>query len=783
MDNEQYTGDGYNESQPGAEPYTADDARTNTDAGHTGQDMGSIAGKPEDADATPHAAVFSEQAQTGYVDSTAEAQRAPYQPAADAALHAPYQPVADAANPAAQMPYQQTADAANPATQHAPYQPVADMYYTAPVQPQSRDEWERQQREIQDREWRIRQQIYNRQLADQRMHPSPRTEFSPRAEYAPNTGYGPNVEYDPRTDYDPRAGQPGQQDGYNEACDWYAGPNGGYAGQHGQHNAHTYAQGGPWPPYGVQDQQQRNTAAYPQNQNNAAPFYQDTAHYYNQQNASANAPYGHPQQGHTRPGPAARKDDKAVKRKLGIRITAAALVAVLLLTAVFTAGNYAGNYGYNIFSALSFDSQTSPEDEVFNDIAQLPQSEPQYGGSSPGGFFGNPQQRPPQFPPSERDNPESSEGSGNEEQRQPERQQPGQATPQTSVSPDEAAALTLNPPHAGELTVPEIYQKVYPSIVGIRITFQSQAYRFGGIMMPGQERSGEGSGIIISSNGYIMTNHHVVSEVIDPNTRAQYDGTKIEVFLPDDSTTAYPAAIVGFDQSTDLCVLKIDKNDLREAELGDADALAVGEFVVAIGNPGGMEYMSSVTFGVISGLNRSIQTEGYRNIQLIQTDAAINPGNSGGALINKNGQVIGVNSIKIANNAFEGLGFAIPINAAVKICEDLMNYTYVTGRPYIGITAYSQYTEQLAEQYHMPKGVYVYEVDETGPSVSIIHRNDIIVKFNSVDVQNFDSLETEKNKHKPGDRVSIQVYRDWSTNDYTNGKYIDVEITLGEKKN
>jgi serine protease Do len=280
-----------------------------------------------------------------------------------------------------------------------------------------------------------------------------------------------------------------------------------------------------------------------------------------------------------------------------------------------------------------------------------------------------------------------------------------------------------------------------------------------------------------------MTNHHVISEVIDINSRSQVDGTKIEVFLPEDSATAYPASIVGYDQSTDLCVLKLEQNNLKAAELGDADRLVVGEFVVAIGNPGGMEYMSSVTFGVISGLNRSIQTEGYRNIQLIQTDAAINPGNSGGALINKSGQVIGVNSIKIADRAFEGLGFAIPINAAVKICDDLMNFSYVTGRPYIGITAYSQYTEQLANQYNMPKGVYVYEVDDSGPSSSTIKKNDIIVKFNNVEISNFDSLENEKNKCKPGDKVTIQVYRDWSSNDYTSGKYVDIIVELGEKKN
>jgi serine protease Do len=346
------------------------------------------------------------------------------------------------------------------------------------------------------------------------------------------------------------------------------------------------------------------------------------------------------------------------------------------------------------------------------------------------------------------------------------------------------SSLTLNAPLGNDLTVSQIYQKVYPSIVGVKITFQSQGYSFGGFVMPNQEESGEGSGIIIRSDGYVMTNYHVVSSAIDARTKKQAEGAKIEVIMPDGANTAYTGELVGYDSSTDLAVLKVGKTGLPAAELGNSDMLVVGEGAVAIGNPGGMEYMSSVTVGVISGLNRTIQTEGYRNIQLIQTDAAINPGNSGGALINSKGQVIGVNSIKIAASAYEGLGFAIPINMAVTICDDLINYTYVTGRPYIGITAYSAYTEQMANQYRMPNGVYVYEIDETGPAAEAgVQSNDIIVKFNGADIQNFDALETEKNKQKPGDTVTIQVYRDWSTNNYTNGKYVDISVTLGEMKN
>ena len=341
---------------------------------------------------------------------------------------------------------------------------------------------------------------------------------------------------------------------------------------------------------------------------------------------------------------------------------------------------------------------------------------------------------------------------------------------------------------AGEspiLTIPQIYNKVSPSIVGVKITFQSQGYSFGWYRMPEQEQSGEGSGIIISVDGYVMTNYHVISSAIDRNTRKAVEGSKIEVFLPDDATmTPYNATLVGFDVNTDLAVLKIEKPGLIAAELGDPDMLEIGELAVAIGNPGGMEYMSSCTVGVISGLNRTIQTEGYKNIQLIQTDAAINPGNSGGALINSKGQVIGVNSIKIASSSFEGLGFAIPINKAVEICNDLIDYTYVTGRPQIGITASSEYTESLAERYNMPKGVYVFEVEENGPAaIAGIRKNDIIVKLGGSDITNFERLEEVKARYKPNDIVDVRVYRDWSTNNYAGGIYVDIKITLGEMKN
>ena len=610
----------------------------------------------------------------------------------------------------------------------------------------TREEWERQQREIQDREWQSRQMAYNRQIADSRAAPPQQWRADWRqyndGRYDDRRQYG-DGQYDDRRRYE------------------------------------QYRQG--IAEYGRQP-------------------YNDEKYNFDARQQAPQAQYGQPDGQSEKKGGKSREDKRGA-RKPYMQIIAAGVAGALIASAVFIAGFFIGSYGLN-GGKNNAQPQNSQSDSAYSQVTPsqaqaadttAPANESSAAAPGRGGFFRTQPDRPSMLPPdnsSGQDNAQDNKDASQPQQQQPQQQQPQQQQSQTPVQGQSAQknqraslSLALNPPRDIEMTVPEIYQKVYPSIVGIRITFASQGYRFGGIMMPGYEQSGEGSGIIIHEDGYIMTNHHVVSVVIDNNTRGQISDAKIEVFLPDDSTTAYPATVIGYDQSTDLCVLKIDKTGLKAAELGDSDKLVVGEFAVAIGNPGGMEYMSSVTYGVISGLNRSIRTEGYRNIRLIQTDAAINPGNSGGALINKSGQIVGVNSIKIADSSYEGLGFAIPINDAVRICEDLLNYTYVTGRPYIGITAYSQYTEQMAKQYNMPEGVYVYEVDDNGPSRSIISKNDIIVRFANVDTPNFDALETEKNKHKPGDKVTIRVYRDWSTNDYTSGKYVDLEIVLGEKKN
>lgn len=316
--------------------------------------------------------------------------------------------------------------------------------------------------------------------------------------------------------------------------------------------------------------------------------------------------------------------------------------------------------------------------------------------------------------------------------------------------------------------VSEIYEKVSPSVVGIRITAPVQDFIFGYRQVPG-----EGSGIIIRSDGYILTNNHVIEPVFSQTTGRQITNAKIEVFLPGKLDKPYAAKVIGRDPKTDLAVIKIDAKNLPAAELGDSDKIRVGELAVAIGNPGGLQYMSSVTAGIISGINRTIKTEDGKDLTLIQTDAAINPGNSGGALVNSKGQVIGVNTIKIVQTGFEGLGFAIPINKAKEISNDLINYTFVKNRPRLGVYIDQRFTEEVAKRYDVPMGLLVSDVEPLSAAYKAgIRPNDIIVGFDGQEVKTFDKLEELKNKHKPGDKVMVKIYRD--------GKTFELEVTLGE---
>ncbi|HPZ06057.1 MAG TPA: trypsin-like peptidase domain-containing protein, partial [Clostridiales bacterium] len=253
------------------------------------------------------------------------------------------------------------------------------------------------------------------------------------------------------------------------------------------------------------------------------------------------------------------------------------------------------------------------------------------------------------------------------------------------------------------------------------------------------------------------------------------DGAKIEVILPNNRDKAYKAEIIGRDEKTDIAVLKIDATGLPAAEMGDSDKVRTGQLAVAIGNPGGMNYMGSVTAGVISGINRTIVMDNGQEFKLIQTDAAINPGNSGGALVNSQGQVIGINTIKISATDVEGLGFAIPINEANEIAESLINYRYVKDRPYLGVVIDNSFTKEDAERLKVPVGLLVYDVQPlTAAYKAGIHIGDIIVKFDGKETTTFKELEDQKNLHKPGDEVIVEVYRD--------GEILSLKVILGEEK-
>ena len=274
--------------------------------------------------------------------------------------------------------------------------------------------------------------------------------------------------------------------------------------------------------------------------------------------------------------------------------------------------------------------------------------------------------------------------------------------------------------------------KVQPSIVGIKVE-----YTVNSIFMNKQGTAeAEGSGIIISEDGYILTNNHVINS---GSTSSYYEigtASKVSVYLYNDETE-YEAKVIGTDEQTDLAVIKIEKTGLTAAEIGDSDNVNVGEFAMAIGNPLGMQ--SSVTGGIISAVNREVTDSDGKKYKLIQTDAAINSGNSGGALVNSKGQVIGVNTLKVSATGVEGMGFAIPINSAKSVYEQLIQYKKVK-RPYIGLTG-RDLNEETAKRNNLVEGIYVVSVDEYSAAEKAgVKSGDVIVKADGKDIKTMDEL-------------------------------------------
>ncbi len=299
-----------------------------------------------------------------------------------------------------------------------------------------------------------------------------------------------------------------------------------------------------------------------------------------------------------------------------------------------------------------------------------------------------------------------------------------------------------------------ISKKVLPSIVAIKV--KAQVTNMFGNKVNAQ---GTGSGIIIDDQGHIVTNNHVVE-----------GASELVVVLMDGKEL--PAQLIGRDPVSDLAVIKVDQKGLPFAEFGDSDQVEVGELAIALGSPMGTDFASSVTAGIISGLNRQVSV-GDRTMDLIQTDAAINPGNSGGALVNSEGKVIGINVLKLSESSVEGMGFSIPINEAKPIIDQLIKEKKII-YPSLGISG-STISKDDAKTYSLPQGVYVQTViPNSGAEKAGMKQGDIIIEVDGTKVLTIEEVVSIVTKHKVGDIIKVSI-----TNQYN--KISSVDVTLSER--
>ena len=310
-----------------------------------------------------------------------------------------------------------------------------------------------------------------------------------------------------------------------------------------------------------------------------------------------------------------------------------------------------------------------------------------------------------------------------------------------------------------------VAQKVLPSVVGIKVEYSVSSIFYKGAS---NTATAEGSGVIISEDGYILTNNHIINSSSSSSYYEVGKANKITVYLYNDETE-YAGTIIGTDEQTDLAVIKIDKTGLTAAELGDSDSVQVGEFAMAIGNPLGMQ--SSVSSGTISAVNRSVTSDNV-TYKLLQTDAAIISGNSGGALVNSQGQVIGINTLKMSGSGIEGMGFAIPINSTKDIYSQLIQYNKVK-RPYIGISG-RDLDAETAKANNLVEGVYVLSVEEFSAAEKAgIKNGDVITQIDGKDIKTMDELNEIKNSHSIGDEITLKISR--------SGKEKEIKLTLQEQ--
>ena len=330
---------------------------------------------------------------------------------------------------------------------------------------------------------------------------------------------------------------------------------------------------------------------------------------------------------------------------------------------------------------------------------------------------------------------------------------------------EENSDISLDGGNISTLTNQQVAEKLIPSVVCIQ-NYQTVEYYnyFGGTTQKSDEVSpaGEGSGIIFSEDGYIITNAHVIDGA-DALKVVSYDGT------------IYEAELIGSDVITDIAVIKINAENLPAAEFGKAEDLTVADTVIAIGNPGGMTFNSSVTIGYVSALNREIEVgDGGYTMKCIQTDAAINPGNSGGALVNQYGLVVGVNSAKFVSEGYEGLGFAIPSETVLSVASDLINHGYVKDRAILGIQG--QFIDSVSSRFYgLSVGMYIYDFISDEAKESGLEKYDVITSIDGIAITSSNTITNYLTQKKPGDTVTLTVDRALE-----NKKNITITVVLAE---
>ena len=313
----------------------------------------------------------------------------------------------------------------------------------------------------------------------------------------------------------------------------------------------------------------------------------------------------------------------------------------------------------------------------------------------------------------------------------------------------------------GELSAESIYEMVSPSVVGV-VVYDSHADII-------SDPTSEGSGIIISDKGYIVTNSHVVGNSKQNN---------IKIVL--NTGEEFSGKVLGYDSKTDLAVIKTDKTGLKAATFGNSDEVKVGASALALGNPLGLDFASSLTRGIVSAINRPASGGPKSLVKYIQTDAAINPGNSGGPLINMSGQIIGINSTKIAVAHCEGMGFAIPSNTVKTIVDDIIDKGYVSGRVRLGMAG-KMVSNYQAQIYNVPVGFIVSEISsESNLGSSGVQVGDIVTKINGISVTSLDAFYGELYNHKAGESITLSIFRPSRTR--MSSETFEVNVVLLEDK-